>query len=144
MLYELVLSLTSIPLYIACWFYFIRVSSAKVPQTSLPLLGIVIPPLGSLVGLYYLTMGPTKRRLFKQRREFLTESSDKEIAQYIDENSTSSVVASNSSWYKEKWHKLSNDEKTEWIKSKRSKLIEYLPQSENAHEFVTTLSKLEW
>lgn len=130
--------------YVLCWFYYLRVAQAKVPQNALPLFGVIIPPLGIFLGFYYILLGPTKRRMMLRRKDYLEEASDEAIAKYIDESSYSSLIATNSAWYKEKWHVLSNEEKVTWVNSKRSRIIHQLPHCENAIEVVTSLSKIDW
>lgn len=133
--------------YIASWFMFFRVASAKIKiQGALSfflLVGLVLPFVGACVGWWYLLVGPTSSRTSQNINNSLRSASDEDIVDVIDQSANASVIAVNSGWLKTNWHNMSDSQKIEWVRQRRMHLEKYLPEAQDAPSFIDALQRAD-
>jgi len=132
--------------YIACWVLFFRGASAQAGAVDHPgkaLLGCIIPPIGVLVGWWYILAGPTKARDTYETSNALASPTSQQIVDLIDQNSTASLIASNSGFLKNHWHPMSDKDKIQWVSERRELLIKYLSEFTDAPSFIGAIQRAD-
>lgn len=133
--------------YVAHWFFVGRILSAKVNVNGgmalLSIAGCVFPPLGAVIGCWYVLAGPTARRQSTTLEDQLRGLADDQLVDWIDQNSTASVIASNSEWLRRNWHVMSDRDKQKWVSDRREHLLKYLPSVVDAPTFVNAVQQAD-
>lgn len=114
--------------YLCCWRYFIDLNTKHGDGrafTVWPIFGTIIPPIGAWVGWKYMTLGAAveSSNIPSVGQSPYKNPSVEQIVDFIDDNATSSTIASNSGWLHSNWHPLSYEAKVQWVKD-RLELIE--------------------
>ncbi|AHI04976.1 hypothetical protein BDW_02340 [Bdellovibrio bacteriovorus W] len=138
--FSLIFSIAFLVGYFSCWSYFFKMSSARLPQSMWAIVGVVVPFIGAFLGWYYILAGP---REIVEPTILFAELTRAQMVDYVDEKSTASVIASNSEWLKKNWHVLNDVEKQEWVKSRWSSLVEFLPEVKDSPSFINALMKAD-
>lgn len=119
--------------YIACvlsFFSFYR-RGIKTTFIYVAILGLVFPPIGILVGWYYIFFVPSMESMQKSTENNLINLNSRDLVDVIDRGSCSSLFASNSEYLKNNWHTMKDEEKVKWVEERKELLAKHLASTEN-------------
>lgn len=122
--------------YIGCWSFFLKVVSARLPLSIMAICGVVFPPVGSVVGLWYMLAGP---RVSVSPKILFRSDDILGLVDYIDRNANASLIAVNSQWLRQNWHNMTEDQKVEWVRARFRWIEQLLPGANSAPEFIEAL-----
>jgi hypothetical protein len=116
--------------YLTCWYVYFNTKKylllSEVAQGAM-IFGIIIPPLGAVVGLWYLIFGPTESRVTRKVAEGVATLSNEKLVEWIN-NTVIEGRLHDDPWVQKSWEPLTIEQRIGLVETNRDRLLElYVP-----------------
>lgn len=116
--------------YLACWYVYFSANRflllSETAQSAM-ILGIIIPPVGAAVGLWYLVAGPTESRVRRKVAAGVAALSNEKLVEWIN-NTVVEGRLHDDPWVRKSWEPLTPQQRTSLVETNRDRLVGlYLP-----------------